>query len=108
MTNYDLNDPDVKELDAIVKTAYVFDGITKDELRTKQRNDPTFYELIQHCVENSGQSVSKLFKVEDGILYKCQNSEKLMMIPFDLRENVLRQYHDHSASAQMSRDRLLE
>ena len=42
MTNYDLNDPDVEELDAIVKTAYVFDGITKDELRTKQRNGPTF------------------------------------------------------------------
>ena len=54
MIDYNLMDMDVEELETIVKPAYLFDRVTKEELRIRQRNDLTFFDLIEHCDKNNG------------------------------------------------------
>jgi transposase InsO family protein len=86
---------------------YEIAKINAELIHERQRQEPTFHKLITECESNNNLSLSGQFEIHDGLLYKREQNRLLLMIPFDLREMILKVYHDHALSAHMSTHKLL-
>ena len=83
--------------------------ISSDRMLEAQRNDPSLHSVIQECEANNGMSKNRSFEIVDGLLYLAkQDGKKLLVIPWNLIEDVLYLYHNEAMSVHLSRDRLYQ
>jgi transposase InsO family protein len=78
--------------------------ISPERIAQEQDAEPTFRVILQECTANGGKHPANMFLVENNLLYMIRKREKLLMIPFSLRGEVLRHYHENNA--HLARDRL--
>ena len=82
--------------------------ISEAKLIESQRRDFTLSEVIRVCENNGGISPSGPVKLVNQLLYKVKGTAHLLMVPHDVRDLIMEQYHDHDISAHMARDRIGE
>ena len=94
-------------ISAIRKPIQLVD-IHSSQIEKWQRNDVTYQEVLKICRRNGGVAPSGTYKLVDRLLYKVDGETELLMVPEEMREGVMTQYHDHDISGHMGRDRLME
>ena len=87
---------------------YAVEGISHEKLKKEQREDSTLNSIIQDCERLENIPKISQFVIEKGLLFKIKQGNKLLMIPSNLKENVLKSYHNHATSVHMSRDKLYD
>ena len=82
--------------------------ITKDELINAQRADPNLKHIFEKC-ENGRQDETDMI-LSDSLLYlvRKEDGKRLLVIPWNLIEDVLRMYHNEATAVHLSRDRLYD
>jgi transposase InsO family protein len=64
-------------------------------------------DLIKECLENNNITISGKYMVRDDLLYFQRNDgSSLLVVPWNLIEQLLNLYHNNALSVHMSRDRM--
>ena len=81
--------------------------ISHEALLHCQRNDPSLQDLIQECLGNNGSSIKQDYCLENDLLYqRRRNGTLLLLIPWDLVEQLLFLYYNEKMTIHPARDRL--
>jgi hypothetical protein len=102
--NYDLSNVELEELNIL--QSYKIDGIEAEKFKLFQHSDIE----IQKLISKDGNAIKKLKILEEinGIIYKKVNEQLLLLLPKQLVNHVLQQYHNHALGGHRARDRLYE
>ena len=84
-------------------------GISIEEVKNNQRIDPNFERLILECSANNNESRSKMFVLQEEILYKREkDGSLLLMIPTNILKVILKVYHHNDLMIHLSISRLYQ
>lgn len=90
-------------------------NITKQEWREKQETDLILHEIIQILEQDLQRNrrdleIGKRYEIKDTLLFKKdpKRDRRALVVPQELRENVLRTYHEHETGGHVGRDRLYQ
>ena len=90
-----------------INEIFQLEDVDYNEIYQKQRADNKLKSLIEQCGNSNNFNENQEFTLVDNLLYKVQRNNKYLVIPQELQEKVLKQYHTHNVSAHMARDRLI-
>jgi hypothetical protein len=81
-------------------------NLSNEDIRFKQRNDPGLQDIVVDCLNNV-PTRDQMFELKEDILYRRKkNGSLVMVVPWDLVENILYLHHSNDLSVHMSRDRM--
>ena len=81
--------------------------IDPNRISIEQRKDATVKGIITECELNRDISLSGVFQVQDGILFKRLNTDNLVIVvPIGLREVILNEYHNKPFGGHLSYHKL--
>ena len=102
--NYDFTNQELHELNTL--EIYKIAGVEKQIFIDQQQLDVYIQKLVKEDKDKNGPL--KQIELINGISYKKVKDNLLLMLPKQLVEHVLKQYHDHALGCHRSRDRLYE
>ena len=102
--NYDFTNQELDELNTL--EIYKIAGVEKQIFIDQQQLDVNIQTLVKEDKDKNGPL--KQIELINGISYKRVKDNLLLLLPKQLVEHVLEQYHDHALGCHRSRDRLYE
>jgi hypothetical protein len=95
---YGADEKDEKLIDGLLSVSAIsLTGLTREDMIKGQFNDPGLKSIVQVCQSNQNQYLD--YRLHDGVLYKLNNKQELLLlVPHQLRESILAQYHNHKLS----------